>query len=119
MSNHSVVQHLAATLIHNMTNASHEGMPDAHAHGNHTITEGGFLSGRNPFVFVASAPLPTFIVQLVVIVSMSRFVKLFLSPIKQPGTYANHIFISLNTEFLHSERNYLVTKYVCTTFFQP
>lgn len=46
--------------------------------------EGGFLSGRNPFEFVQSSPLPTFIVQLVVIICISRLVKLVLSPIKQP-----------------------------------
>jgi hypothetical protein len=51
-----------------------------------TILEGGFLSGRNPLHFNASFPLPTFIIQLLIIVGMSRLVKLVLSPIRQPGT---------------------------------
>lgn len=66
MSNHTeLIQHLATTvaplLLHNFTSEPHPGAPQ---HGNHTITEGGFLSGRNPFIFIATAPLPTFIVQV-------------------------------------------------------
>jgi hypothetical protein len=53
---------------------------------NRTVLEGGFLSGRNPLHFNASFPLPTFIIQLLIIVGMSRLVKLVLSPIRQPGT---------------------------------
>lgn len=53
-------------------------------HHNRTILEGGFLTGRNPFVFMPAMPMPTFIIQLLVIVCMSRLVKLVLSPFKQP-----------------------------------
>lgn len=75
-------------------------------HNNQSIVEGGFLSGRNPFVFVPFAPLPTFIVQLVVIVCMSRFVKFFLSPIKQPGMQANKYRL-----FMHICSNHAMTHY--------
>lgn len=74
------------------SNASGEpfGGGENHTTPNHTILEGGFLSGRNPFAFIPSMPLPTFIIQLVVIVCMSRIVKLVLSPFKQPCKFHSY-----------------------------
>lgn len=55
----------------------------------HQMVEGGFLTGRNPFVFIPAVPLPTFIIQLLIIVIMSRVVKFLLSPLKQPCKFFN------------------------------
>lgn len=53
--------------------------------------EGGFLNGRNPFVFTTDAPITTFILQLVIIICMCRLIKFILSPLKQPAVIAEII----------------------------
>lgn len=89
MSNLTLLEHLVSTIAPSLEHNNSSGVSEhghGHTHGNHTLTaEGGFLSGRNPFIFVASTPLPTFIIQLLLIVCMSRLIKLFLTPLKQPG----------------------------------
>lgn len=80
------MDHISTTVAHLV--AATTMAPPGHVpavNETHQMTEGGFLTGRNPFVFIPAAPLPTFIIQLLVIVGMSRLVKLVLSPIKQPG----------------------------------
>jgi Kef-type K+ transport system membrane component KefB len=76
---------LSSAEVHEVHNVSH-----GHNESMKTL-EGGFLSGRSPFLFNPSFPLPTFIIQLLVIICMSRLVKLVLSPIKQPSVIAEII----------------------------
>ena len=69
-----VLEHLAGNMSGGNSTENHEV---------HTV-EGGILTGRNPFEFHSAVPLPTFIIQLLIIICMSRLIKLILSPIKQP-----------------------------------
>ncbi|KAI9294849.1 hypothetical protein K502DRAFT_276560, partial [Neoconidiobolus thromboides FSU 785] len=51
----------------------------------------GILAGSNPFVFTTANPLPTFIIQMLIIILMCRLIKFILSPLKQPSVIAEII----------------------------